>query len=59
MRTTGYGKDLLSKGIKVEKRPKDDMASFQRYDPIIVPAHHLLLQQTDTKPLPNFSQSFH
>jgi hypothetical protein len=52
MGTTGYGKDLLSEGIKVEKRPNETVASFPRYDPIIMPAHHLLLQQIVTKPLP-------
>jgi hypothetical protein len=59
MGTTWYEKNLLSKGIKVEKRPNEMVASFPRYDPIIMPAHHLLFQQIDTKPLPNSSQSFY
>ena len=56
MGTTWYERGLLREGIKVEKRPKDGIASFPRYDPIIMPAHQLLLQQEFTKPLPDFSQ---
>jgi hypothetical protein len=55
MGTTGYEKDLLREGIKVEKRPNEMVASFPRYDPIIMPPHYLLLQQIVTKPLPTSS----